>query len=142
MPIAIEDSSVCDPAYTDLGRACSRFPELQRHFHRLPGREINRDRALMLLLGGMRAEERVAAFLLDLSIRFAARGYSPAEFKLPMRHQDIGSYLGLRLETMSRLFGKLDRENLITLDGKYIRINDIEGLRQRVSDGERHQILA
>lgn len=140
--IAIEDSSVCGLAYADLERACSTFPALQHHFHCLLGSEINRDRRLMLLLGGMRAEERVAAFLLDLSTRFAARGYSPTEFKLPMRHQDIGSYLGLRLETMSRLFAKLGRENLITLDGRYIRINDIEALRQRLSDGERHQVVA
>jgi CRP/FNR family transcriptional regulator len=77
---------------------------LQHHFHKVMSREIVRDHGVMMLLGTMRAEERLAAFLLNLSQRFKARGYSPAEFNLRMSRDEIGSYLGLKLETVSRLF--------------------------------------
>jgi CRP/FNR family transcriptional regulator len=77
---------------------------LQHHFHKVMSREIVRDHGVMMLLGTMRAEERLAAFLLNLSQRFKARGYSPAEFNLRMSRDEIGSYLGLKLETVSRAF--------------------------------------
>jgi CRP/FNR family transcriptional regulator len=83
----------------------------------------------MLLLGTMRAEERLAAFLLNLSTRFVARGFSPSEFHLRMTREEIGSYLGLSLETVSRLFSRFQDEGIIAVQQKHIVIHDIAGLK-------------
>jgi CRP/FNR family transcriptional regulator len=83
----------------------------------------------MLLLGSMRAEERLAAFLLNLSQRFTARGYSHSEFHLRMTRDEIGSYLGLSLETVSRLFSRFQDDRLITVQQKHICILDVPGLK-------------
>jgi CRP/FNR family transcriptional regulator len=92
-------------------------------------REIVREHGVMLLLGSMRAEERLAAFLLNLSQRFTSRGYSPSEFNLRMTREEIGSYLGLKLETVSRTFSKFQEDGLIGVQQKFIRILDSEGLK-------------
>ena len=93
-------------------------------------REIVRESGVMMLLGVMRAEERIAAFLLNLSQRLNARGYSPLEFNLRMTREEIGSYLGLKLETVSRAFSKFHNDGLIEVEQKFVRIVDIEGLKQ------------
>ena|SRR5688500_15898662 len=98
-------------------------------------RELVRDQGVMMLLGTMRAEERLAAFLLNLSQRFTARGYSPSEFHLRMTRDEIGSYLGLSLETVSRLFSRFHDDQLITVQQKHICILDIPGLKA-VMNGE------
>lgn len=132
--VAIEDSSVCSISFGLLEQLCGEFPGLQRDFLRLLSTEINRNHGLMLLLGVMNAEERLIVFLLNLSARFAARGYSATQFRLPMRHQDIGSHLGLSMETISRLLTKLSNDEAIALDHKYLRIKTVEGLKQRLGD--------
>ena len=88
----------------------------------------------MLLLGSMKAEERLASFLLNLSRRFLMRGYSEYNFNLRMTREEIGSYLGLKLETVSRTFSKLQDENIITVDNRYIQINDIARLRMKMGN--------
>jgi CRP/FNR family transcriptional regulator len=90
--------------------------------------EIVRDQRVMLLLGGEGAEVRLAAFLVDISQRFAARGLSASDFDLPMTREDIGSFLGLKLETVSRMFSRLHREALISVQQRHIRILDAAGL--------------
>jgi CRP/FNR family transcriptional regulator len=87
----------------------------------------------MMLLGVMRAEERLAAFLLNLSQRFTARGFSHAEFNLRMTREEIGSYLGLKLETVSRAFSRFQEEGLIAVQQKHIRILDVVGLKEIMS---------
>ena len=87
----------------------------------------------MLLLGTMRAEERLAAFLLNLSQRFTARGYSASEFNLRMTREEISSYLGLKLETVSRAFSKFQEDGLISVHQKHIRIRDVVGLKRCMS---------
>ena len=121
---ALEDSEVCIVPY-------ARFEEvgLQRQLQKVMSRELVRDQGVMMLLGTMRAEERLAAFLLNLSQRFTARGYSPSEFHLRMTRDEIGSYLGLSLETVSRLFSRFQEEELITVQQKHICILDIPGLK-------------
>ena len=104
-------------------------PGLQRQLQKVMSRELVRDQGVMMLLGTMRAEERLAAFLLNLSQRFVARGFSPNEFHLRMTRDEIGSYLGLSLETVSRLFSRFHDERLITVQQKHIRILDIAGLK-------------
>ena len=95
-------------------------------------RVIVRDHGVMLLLGSMRAEERLAAFLVTLSQRFTARGYSPSEFYLRMTREEIGSYLGLKLETVSRVFSRFQDDGMVSVQQKHIRIIDIPRLKQVV----------
>jgi CRP/FNR family transcriptional regulator, anaerobic regulatory protein len=92
-----------------------------------------REHGVMMLLGSMRAEERLAAFLLNVSQRFAARGYSATDFHLRMTRDEIGSYLGLKLETVSRAFSKLQEEGLIEVQQKHIRLLDTAALKQSLS---------
>jgi CRP/FNR family transcriptional regulator, anaerobic regulatory protein len=122
--MALEDSEVCIIPYARLEE-----PGLQRQLHKVMSRELVRDQGVMMLLGTMRAEERLAAFLLNLSQRFVARGFSPHEFHLRMTRDEIGSYLGLSLETVSRLFSRFQDERLISVQQKHIRIFDIPGLK-------------
>ena len=122
--IALEDSEVCIIPYGRLEE-----PGLQRQLHKAMSRELVRDQGVMMLLGTMRAEERLAAFLLNLSQRFVARGFSPSEFHLRMTREEIGSYIGLSLETVSRLFSRFQEDGLITVQQKHIRILDIPGLK-------------
>lgn len=127
--VALEDSEVCEIPFAALEKLSREIPSLQNHFHRIMSREIVRDHGVMLLLGSMRAEERLAAFLLNLSQRFAMRGYSPTEFNLRMTREEIGSYLGLKLETISRVLSRFQEEHLIEVKNKHIKINDLEQLR-------------
>lgn len=131
--VALEDTEVCEMPFPALERFSRDIPSLQRHFHRLMSREIVRDYGVMLLLGSMKAGERLAAFLLNLSQRFAARGYSPAEFNLRMTREEIGSYLGLKLETVSRTLSQLQQDGLIAVQNRRISLLDIEALRGLVS---------
>jgi CRP/FNR family transcriptional regulator len=89
----------------------------------------------MLLLGSMRAEERLAAFLLNLTQRLQARGFSPSSLILRMTREEIGSYLGLKLETVSRTFSKFQDDGLLEVKQRQIRILDLPGLRQIVNSG-------
>ncbi|HEX6004138.1 MAG TPA: fumarate/nitrate reduction transcriptional regulator Fnr [Burkholderiales bacterium] len=130
--VALEDSEVCEIPLARLERLSRDIPSLLQHFHRIMSREIVRDHGVMLLLGTMRAEERLAAFLLNLSQRFAARGYSPSEFHLRMTREEIGSYLGLKLETISRALSRFHDEQLIVVRTKHVKILDMEGLRALV----------
>jgi CRP/FNR family transcriptional regulator, anaerobic regulatory protein len=127
--VALEDTDVCDIPFDRLEELSRNIPALQQHFHRIMSREIARDYGVMLLLGNMRAEERVAAFLLNLSQRFAARGYSPTRFILRMTRHEIGSYLGLKLETISRAFSGLQEGGLIGVQGRSVELKSIEKLR-------------
>ena len=126
---ALEDSEVCVIPYARLEELFNKFPVLQRHFSKVMSREIVRDHGVMLLLGSMRAEERLATFLLNLSKRFTARGYSASEFILRMTREEIGSYLGLKLETVSRTFSKFQDDGLLRVHQKHIQIADIGGLK-------------
>jgi len=128
--IALEDSEVCAIPFAGLQALAQEIPGLQRHFFKMMSREIEREHGVMLQLGSMNAEERLAMFLLDLSRRFAARGCSPSEFNLRMSRGEIGSYLGLKLETVSRAFSKFHEEGLIAVQYKFIRIRDSAGLER------------
>ena len=127
---ALEDSEVCILPYSLIAQIAAEVPALQRHLHAILAREIVRDHGVMMLLGSMRAEERLATFLLNLSKRFLRRGYSPSEFHLRMTREEIGSYLGLKLETVSRLFSQFQKNGLIEVNQKHVRIRDIAGLER------------
>ncbi|MBE0614574.1 MAG: helix-turn-helix domain-containing protein [Burkholderiales bacterium] len=122
--VALEDSEVCEIPFSGLMALAQEIPGLQRQFHKMMSREIVREQGVMLQLGTMNAEERLAMLLLDLSKRFAAHGYSPSEFNLRMTREEIGSYLGLKLATVSRTFSRFQDEGLIAVQQKFIRIRD------------------
>jgi CRP/FNR family transcriptional regulator len=126
--IALEDCEVCVLPFALIETLGREIPAVQRHLHCVLSREIVRDHGVMMLLGSMRAEERLAAFLLNLSRRFQRRGYSPTEFHLRMTREEIGGYLGLKLETVSRLFSKFQEDGLIEVQQKHVRIRDVPGL--------------
>jgi len=129
--IALEDSQVCMLPFSLIEEIGRDVPALQSHLQRVMSREIVRDHGVMMLLGSMRAEERLAAFLLNLSKRFVRRGWSALDFHLRMTRDEIGSYLGLKLETVSRLFSKFQDDGLMEVNQKHVRIVDIaavEGL--------------
>jgi len=130
---ALEDSEICIMPFHLIEEMSHEVRPLQRHLHAVLAREIVRDHGVMMLLGSMRAEERVAVFLLNLSQRFTVRGYSQSEFYLRMTREEIGSYLGLKLETVSRVFSRFQESGLVAVQQKHIRIIDIPGLQRIVS---------
>jgi CRP/FNR family transcriptional regulator len=130
--IALEDSEVCVLTFDKIEHAARDFSAFQHNVHRALSREIARQRSLMLLLGTMRADQRLAAFLLDLSQRYQARGYSSSEFILRMTREEIGSYLGLKLETVSRLLSRLQQEGLIQVQGRVVKLLERVALKQLV----------
>ena len=128
--IALEDSEVCNIPFAQWEHLASEIRTLQTHFHKVMSREIVRDQSVMMLLGTMRAEERLAAFLLNLSQRFLARGFSATEFHLRMTREEIGSYLGMKLETVSRSFSRFQEDGLIRVHQKHIQILNLESLHK------------
>lgn len=131
--VALEDSELCVVPYSNLGELSREFPVLQTHFHKIMSREIVRDHGVMLLLGSMRAEERLAAFLLNLAQRLKARGFSASQMILRMTREEIGSYLGLKLETVSRTFSKMQSDGVLEVNQRNIHIRDLEALQQLVN---------
>jgi CRP/FNR family transcriptional regulator len=114
--VALEDSEVCEIPFTGLEDLFGEVPTLLRHFHRIMSKEIMREQNVMLLLGNMRAEQRFAVFLVNLSSRYAARGYSPDSFQLRMSREDIGNYMGLTIESVSRLLSRFKKQGWIKVD--------------------------
>ncbi len=130
--VALEDSQVCVIPFAQLESLSRRFGELQRQLHKVMSREIVRDHGVMLLLGSMRAEERLAAFLLNLTQRLHARGFSSSALVLRMTREEIGSYLGLKLETVSRTFSKFQDDGVLEVKQRHVRVTDEDALRQIV----------
>ncbi len=128
--VALETSEICEIPFEKLSELSMIMPVLHQNLHRIMSREIAFDHEIMLMLGKMRAEERLAAFLLNLSQRFSARGYSAASFQLRMTREEIGSYLGLKLETVSRIFSKFQEEGLIAVQKKLIELKDANALKR------------
>jgi CRP/FNR family transcriptional regulator len=120
--VALEDAEVCVMPFANVEELSREFPVLQRHVHKVMSREIVRENGMMMMLGNMRAEERLAAFLLNLVQRLHARGFSQSEMILRMTREEIGSYLGLKLETISRTFSKLSDDGIIEVKQRYVKI--------------------
>ena len=132
--IALEDSDICAMPYSLIEEMGHEIPALQRRLHSLLAREITRGHGVMLLLGSMSAEARLATFLLDLSGRFLRRGYSGSSFVLRMKRSEIASYLGLKLETVSRLFSAFHKDGLLDVQHRQISILDSERLERVLGD--------
>ena len=130
--VALEDAEVCVMPFERIEELSREVTALQRHVHQIMSREIVREHGVMLLLGSMRAEERLAAFLLNLVQRLHARGFSRSELVLRMTREEIGSYLGLKLETVSRTFSKFADEGIVEVRQRHLRILDAQALRRIV----------
>jgi CRP/FNR family transcriptional regulator len=126
--IALEDSEACIIRFAEFESLASQIPTLQNQFHRILSRELTQDQRHLLSLGSMRAEERLAGFLLNLSERLAARGYTNHEFDLRMSREEIGSYLGIQIETISRMLSRFAEAGLIQIKQRHVRLIDIDGL--------------
>lgn len=127
--IALEDAEVCVMPFDRIEEISREVTALQTHVHKIMSREIVREHGVMLLLGSMRAEERVAAFLLNLVQRLHARGFSQSELVLRMTREEIGSYLGLKLETVSRTFSKFVEEGIVEVKQRHVRILNSDALK-------------
>jgi CRP/FNR family transcriptional regulator len=132
---ALEHSSICEIPFSQLGKLSRELPSLQHHFFAIMGNEIAKDQQVHTLLSSYSAEERTASFLLGLSSRYARVSLSPTRFLLSMTRGDIGEYLGLTVETVSRIFTSLQKKRLISVDNREIELLDIESLRDIVSRG-------
>jgi CRP/FNR family transcriptional regulator, anaerobic regulatory protein len=131
--IALEDAEVCVLPFDRIEEISREVNALQHHVHKIMSREIVREHGVMLLLGSMRAEERLAAFLLNLVHRMQARGFSKSELVLRMTREEIGSYLGMKLETVSRAFSKFSEDGMVEVKQRHVHIKDAEALKRIVN---------
>jgi CRP/FNR family transcriptional regulator len=125
----LETSTVCEIPFASLAKLSAQIPNLQRQFFQLMSREITEDQVLITLLSKNSADERVAALLLSISSRNARRKLSATHFRLPMSRVDIGNYLGLTVETVSRVFSRMQKMEVLVVDNKEIEILDMQGVR-------------
>ncbi|VXB98286.1 fumarate/nitrate reduction transcriptional regulator Fnr [Massilia sp. 9I] len=127
--VALEDSEVCEIPFARLEELFAEVPALLRHFHRILSQEITREQNVMLFLGNMRAEQRFAVFLLNLMSRYAARGYSSTCLQLRMSREEIGNYLGLTIESVSRLLTRFKSQGWLIVDKRDITVLDMARLK-------------
>lgn len=127
--IALETTDVCELPFGKLADLARELPGLQHQLFRLMSREVAEEEVQLLMLGRMKAEERLAAFLLSFSRRYQLLGHAPTDLHLPMSRQDLGDYLGLALETVSRLFSRFQEEKLITVHGRNVKLLNLVRLK-------------
>ncbi len=125
---ALETAMVCEIPFNNLDHLLDQVPKLRQQLMRLMSQDIHGDQQMMLLLNRKTAEEKLAAFITNLAQRFGSRGFSRKEFRLTMTRGEIGNYLGLTVETISRLLGRFHKDELIHVDGKLISITNFEEL--------------
>ena len=130
--IAMEDSEVCVVRLQDIDEISRFVPSLQHQVRRLMSKEIARSHQVLLALGSMRSEQRLAAFLSNLSQRLTILGYSPTDFMMRMSREEIGNYLGLTIETISRLFSRFARDGIIKINQREVNIVDMKALNELV----------
>ena len=126
--VALETTTFCSIPYDKISDICKQVPDLQDQMFRLLSRELSNENKLLLTINKRSAEERIATFLVSLSSRFNKLGYSAKEYNLPMSRQEIGNYLGLTIETVSRLFSKFQRNGLVKINRRAIRLEDLPAL--------------
>ena len=129
---ALDRTSVCEIPFEKLEELAGKIPSLQHHFFHLMSKEIQDSQQLSMLLSKNSAEERIASLLLSLSSRFRRRRLSPTQFRLPMPRNDIANYLGLAVETVSRVMTRFQSHGLIDIQGREISLLNLEGLQDLV----------
>ena len=134
--IALETTSVCVMPMSKLEGLCTTLPSLQQQMKRIMGKEVTEEHRMLLMLGKMSAEEKIATFLLSISRRMEERHWKATEFVLSMPRQDIANYLGLAVETVSRLFAQYQEAGIIKVDRRRIGILDLHRLKVIVGESE------
>jgi len=137
---ALETAMVCEIPFKTLDDLCGKMPSLRQQVMRLMSNEIKSDQTMISLLSKKSAEQRLANFIYNLSCRYAQRGFSPREFRLTMTRGDIGNYLGLTVETISRLLGRMQSSGVLVVTGKYITIENAQILAQLAGNDKRQDI--
>ena len=132
---ALETAAVCEIPFSSLEKLSAMMPTLQRHFFQLMSREITDDQQLITLLSKNSADERVASLMISISTRNSRRKLSATQFRLPMSRVDIGNYLGLTVETVSRVFSRMQKLEILRVDNKEIKILDVPGLQKMANIG-------
>ncbi len=132
--VSMETATYCSLPYEKITDICKKIPDLQNQMFRLLSREISNDNQLLLTINKRSAEEKIATFLISLSSRFQKLGYSAKEYNLPMSRQEIGNYLGLTIETVSRLFTKFQRNGLVKINRKAIILENLPAIHA-ICDG-------
>ncbi len=127
---ALETSMICEIPYSTLDTLSNTVPKLKKQILRMMSSEIRSDQEMIMLLNRKNAEQRLATFLSLLSSRYQARGLSSSEFRLTMTRSDIANYIGLTVETISRLLNRFNKNGLIDVDGKLITITNINKLNE------------
>jgi len=135
--IALEDAEVCVMPFDKIEQISLEVKSLQHHVHKMMSREIVRENSVILLLGSMKAEERLAAFLLNLVQRLHVRGFSQSELVLRMTREEIGSFLGLKLETVSRAFSKFAEDGIIEVKQRNLKILKPDALKLIVNSQDK-----
>ncbi|WP_100641355.1 fumarate/nitrate reduction transcriptional regulator Fnr [Alteromonas facilis] len=133
---ALETAMVCELPYETLDEMSAKFPKLRKQIMSFMSAEIKHDHDLMMLLNKRTAEERLMYFIAHLSQRFEERGFSPKQFNLTMTRNDIGNYLGLTVETISRLLTRFQKEGVISVEGKLITILDFDKMSEKLHSAE------
>ncbi|SFH91670.1 CRP/FNR family transcriptional regulator, anaerobic regulatory protein [Modicisalibacter xianhensis] len=133
--VALETTTVCEIPFDRLDKLSESLPELRNQLYRSMSKELRDDRRMLRLLSRKTADERLASFLVNLSNRFRRRGYSPYSFRLSMARADIGNYLGLALETVSRILSRFQQQKLVAVQGREVHILDLATL-ESVAEGE------
>jgi len=131
---ALETTSYCEIPFSQLEKLAGEIPGLRHQLLKIMSKEISHDANLLMLLGKKTAEERLASLLVSLSSRLKNRGFSETEFNLSMSRNDIANYLGLAVETVSRLFTRFQENGLISVNGKFVKILSLADLKSIVSD--------
>lgn len=134
--VALETASICEIPLEKLDTVCHQVPAIQGEIRRIMGRELSEDHAMMLLLGRMNAEEKLASFLMSISRRMEERHRKATEFILPMPRQDIANFLGLAVETVSRLFARFQEDGIIRVDRRRVSIRDVKALKAIVDESK------
>lgn len=131
--VALETAAICEIPFSQLEELSIKLPNLQRRFFQLMSKEISQEQQLITLLSKKSSDERVASLLISISTRNHHRGLSDTDFYLPMSRSDMGNYLGLTIETVSRVMSRLHKQHIIALDKKHIFIENMDSLRATAS---------
>ncbi len=126
--VAMEDTILCELPMSNFENLCEILPGLRKVMMQQVGGEINRHHSLVLTLGQMQTEERLATFLLRLSCYYQVRGFSCTQFNLPMPRHDLANFLGMAPETLSRMFAKLEKQKVVSIKRREVNILDMDGL--------------
>ncbi len=133
---ALETTSVCEIPFSHLESLSNQIPSLKSQIFKVMSRKICDDQQMMVLLGKKNADEKVASLLMNLSGRFKRRGYSAVSFRLSMSRGEIGNYLGLAVETVSRVMTRFQKNNIIQVNGKEVTIIDLPAMQKLVGIAE------